>query len=266
MQQPEHDDAPRRRLTGAGPGHALLLAELARRIRGGEWAPDEQLPSERELCDTYGVSRTLVRQALAAGEREGLFVRVPGKGTFVARPRVIQELSRMTGFETTLAQHELTAVRRVLHSRWELPPAEVARRLRATPTEPLLYLEVLGLADGRPLALYQSYVTARVAEATHLERRLADGAGRLPAGWYGLVADALGVPHLLADQLYEAVPVGAAAAVLEVAADLPAFKVSTVFTTPEGAPVELREAIYPGDRYGFHIARAVADDESSAAT
>jgi GntR family transcriptional regulator len=264
MQKPEPDDAARRRLTGPGPGHALLLAELARRIHAGEWAPDERVPSERELCDAYGVSRTLVRQALGAGEREGLLVRVPGKGTFVARPRVIQELSRMTGFETTLAQHELTAVRSVLHSRWELPPAEVARRLRVAPTEPVLYLEVLGLADDRPLALYQSYVAARVADATQLERRLANGEGRLPSGWYQIVADALGVPHLLADQLYEAVPVGSAAEVLEVTADLPAFKVSTVFTTPDGVPVELREAIYPGDRYGFHIARALADDESSA--
>jgi GntR family transcriptional regulator len=259
-------DPPKRALVGAGAGYALLLADLGQRVRDGEWNPGDQIPSERQLCEMYGVSRPLVRQALELGEREGLLVRVPGKGTFIARQRVIQELSRMTTFEVTLEQHELAAERQVIRSARELPPAEVARQLRISPTSPVLYLEVLGLADGRPLALYHSYAPVATAEAAELEQRIAaSGGGRLPPGWYEGIADALGVPHLLADQLYEVVAVDPrSASALRVAPGTPAFKVSTIFSTPDRTPVEARVALYPGDRYGFHMAHELAHGKGSA--
>jgi GntR family transcriptional regulator len=259
------ENGPERPLVGAAAGYALLFADLGQRIGAGEWKPGEQIPSERQLCETYGVSRPVVRQALELGERDGLLVRVPGKGTFVARPRVIQELSRMTTFEATLEQHELTADRRVVRSGRELAPAGVAEQLGISPTTPALYLEVVGLADGRPLALYQSYMTPAAAEAAAVDTLLAGSDGGLPRRWYAQLAEALGAPHLIADQLYEAVELDVASAgLLDAPAGAPAFKVSTIFSLPGGAPVEARVAIYPGDRYAFRIHRVLADEDAVA--
>jgi len=53
-------------------------------IKAGSYAPGDRLPPERELIDELGLSRTMLRRALEALEREGAIWRHVGKGTFVA--------------------------------------------------------------------------------------------------------------------------------------------------------------------------------------
>jgi GntR family transcriptional repressor for pyruvate dehydrogenase complex len=55
-------------------------------IRLGEVEADGKLPTERDLCARFGVSRRAVRRALDALETEGLVWRRQGKGTFVGQP------------------------------------------------------------------------------------------------------------------------------------------------------------------------------------
>jgi GntR family transcriptional repressor for pyruvate dehydrogenase complex len=63
-------------------------AELARRlsaeIESGRFPPGSQLPTEQQLAATTGVSRTVVREAVAALRAEGLVVTQQGRGAFVA--------------------------------------------------------------------------------------------------------------------------------------------------------------------------------------
>jgi len=53
-------------------------------IKAGSYSPGDRLPPERELIDELGMSRTILRRALEALEREGAIWRHVGKGTFVA--------------------------------------------------------------------------------------------------------------------------------------------------------------------------------------
>jgi GntR family transcriptional regulator len=76
------------------------LQEIIRaRIDGGDWQTGQQLPPESELCQEFGLSRGTVRQALADLVREGLLHRRRGKGSFVATPKIPQDLMKAaTGF------------------------------------------------------------------------------------------------------------------------------------------------------------------------
>jgi GntR family transcriptional regulator len=59
--------------------------------------PGDLLPSEAELCERYGVSRTVVRQAIGELVNEGQLYRVRGKGTFVAQPKLREQFLHGTG-------------------------------------------------------------------------------------------------------------------------------------------------------------------------
>jgi LacI family transcriptional regulator len=60
--------------------HSVLSEEIER----GVYGDSGRLPSERDLAERFGVSRTSVRECLNILVKEGQLIRVIGKGTFVA--------------------------------------------------------------------------------------------------------------------------------------------------------------------------------------
>ncbi|TXK36176.1 GntR family transcriptional regulator [Nonomuraea sp. C10] len=75
--------AERRWLTG-GRAYPQIASRIRDQIHTGQFPPGTVLPSEAELCRTFGVARNTVRRGLALLEKEGLVVTVPSKGRVVA--------------------------------------------------------------------------------------------------------------------------------------------------------------------------------------
>src|SRR5678810_1320716 len=67
--------------------------ELRQAITGGTFRPGSQLPTEAELCEMLGVSRTVVREALRVLEDDGLVARRHGVGTFVRNHPILKNLN-----------------------------------------------------------------------------------------------------------------------------------------------------------------------------
>lgn len=61
-----------------------LAQKLSAEIRSGRLAPGSRLPTEQELSAATGVSRTVVREAVAALRADGLVITRQGLGAFVA--------------------------------------------------------------------------------------------------------------------------------------------------------------------------------------
>lgn len=70
---------------------SIARMALHQALQQQRWKAGEKLPPERELCETLGVKRMSLRQALLALENEGAIFRIDRKGWFAAQPRFIYE-------------------------------------------------------------------------------------------------------------------------------------------------------------------------------
>ena len=82
------------------PLYVQLFNQLSHLILSGEWKPGSRLPSEAEWQRQLKISRSTIRQALDKAETQGLVVRVPGRGTFVAQSPIRARTSQLIGYIT----------------------------------------------------------------------------------------------------------------------------------------------------------------------
>src|SRR5258708_6883876 len=93
--------------------HEEVVSQVHELIKEGKFKAGDQLPSERELAETFKVSRTSVREALRALETQGLIISRTGMGNFVADlpiESLVAPLARMLIEEKEQVQRGATGV------------------------------------------------------------------------------------------------------------------------------------------------------------
>lgn len=75
------------------PLSTMVAESLAEKISSGELAPGMQLPTEAELCSSYEVSRTVIREAMARLRSDGMVVPQQGRGMFVSQTPIARNFS-----------------------------------------------------------------------------------------------------------------------------------------------------------------------------
>jgi len=157
--------------SGFVPLYYQLQEILKEQIESGTWGPGDALPSEPELARRYGVSRVVVRQALAILEDDHQIVRIRGRGTFVSDPKIEMRAGGLTRLLTGPRDAEMS----ILVLERSLPPIEqsIRRHLRASDDEDVLRVTTqLSLRD-RPLAITYSFFRQR--DVGWLEREAQPG-------------------------------------------------------------------------------------------
>lgn len=146
------------------PLYALLRDELRERILDGRLQPHDKLPSESELTQRHGVSRITVRQALNDLQKEGLIVKLHGKGAYVSHPKVAQSLNRLQGLSEALSlQGQAVSSQRLSMKRLKAPDA-VARQLQLEADTEVYELTTLRYLDREPLSVNCSYLPQPIGE------------------------------------------------------------------------------------------------------
>lgn len=147
------------------PFYFQLTKLLTGEIETGRWNVGERLPSELAICEQFGVSRTTVRQALAALESEGLIRREKGRGTFVNERRSGGWLLQSAhGFyeEAERAGHAVRS--QVLRRAVEPLPAWASDALRLRSGTEGVTIERIRWMDDRLVMYVLSHFPAHVAE------------------------------------------------------------------------------------------------------
>ena len=136
------------------PLYHQLKRILLNSIRDEEILPGEVLPSEAELQKEHGVSRITVRRALGDLAAEGYVTREPGRGTFVLRPKALEDRSvALGGLMDSLRAQGFDVDTEILQHGIERAPARVARKLGVEECQRLLRFQRLIYADGAPIVL-----------------------------------------------------------------------------------------------------------------
>ena len=153
----------------AEPLYVQIAGRLADDISSGRLAPGMQVPSEAQLMEAYRVSRVTVREALQLLARAGQVVARRGKGTFVARPTLEQDLGRLQGFHDALRSQGLEPQTHLLE--FSESAGRIDRSLPEGLDLPVRLLRRYEL-NGRPFAVVEAFLLAEAAAVG--ERRARD--------------------------------------------------------------------------------------------
>ncbi|NMB25725.1 MAG: GntR family transcriptional regulator [Firmicutes bacterium] len=218
---------------------------ILERIEAGELKPHERLSSERDLSEEFGVNRLTVRKALGMLVSQGVLYKVPSKGTFVAEPKLSQEMNVLVGLSDQLIRSGLQPGAKVLEI--SIVPAirSVAKNLEVGEGTPVYYIHRVRYANREPIALERCYVPVqyyRGLETYDLENR----------SLYGIMGEEFGRPVRLARQGLE--PVLATedeARLLGISQPASLMMILRVGLDIDGVPVEYSKDLYRGDRSRF---------------
>jgi GntR family transcriptional regulator len=207
-----------------------------------------KLPSEHELVGTYGVARATIRRALARLQEEGLTYSRRAVGSFVAEPKIEQDLDRLFSFSEFMRIRGLNPSTKLMSAEIQKiasADSPVRAHLRLDIGERVIHLRRLRLGSGRPLVIATTYLPGRLFPG-FLERDIKGQS-------VYRIMDEYGLKPTEAVQTFEAKALKRREAeLLEVPEDSPALLIErTGFA--RGTPVEYALDYYRGDSTKFRV-------------
>ncbi len=149
------------------PYYYQLQEILKEEIEQGTWRANDLLPSEGELERRFGISRTVVRQALDVLQADGQISRVKGKGSIVCEPKFRWEAtaSARDWHEAEPAVEVL--VGQLIDQRRVPAGGLIGRLLEVGESGPVFELTFTQLVDHQAVALSQSYLRPEASPMLH---------------------------------------------------------------------------------------------------
>ncbi len=127
-------------------------------IRSGKYPESAKLPTEREMCIHFGVSRITIRRAMEALSSDGLIEKQQGRGTFVRPRKIVLPLSSVYSFSENLREQNILPSTRLLSLSHIVAQPPLESILQLCPGHMICVVNRLRLADEVPFAYETSYL------------------------------------------------------------------------------------------------------------
>jgi len=218
-----------------------LFNVLRGQILDGSYGPGAKLPTERQVCDIFGVSRITCQHAFRLLQEQGFIERYQGRGTIVrsTQPRKLPIL--VNDYSKSIREVAPSTGRKLVY--WEriVPPKDITDILGLLKMEPCYLAERIDTLGGKPIAFDKAYIPVSLA-SNITEQMLI----RVDFLLVWLQSRKLKMSHL--QNLIEAVkPTQEIKGRLQVSSSYPILKVTDIFHDPTGRVLGVFVTYYRGD-------------------
>ncbi|MCS2168865.1 GntR family transcriptional regulator [Scandinavium sp. TWS1a] len=234
------------------PLYAIVEIALAADIAEAKLPPGSQLPSEGRLIERFNVSRTTLRKAIENLVARGLVEIRRGKGTFVTQPKIVQELTSLTGFVEDMQKSGRVPTARLLDKTVVTADARVAGKLALPVGSDVMRIQRIRLADGIAISFDETYLPLDIGDKVVTHDLDAEPI-------FSLLEDKYDLPLTGAEYRLEAViarPDVAAALMVDPGSAI--FLIERTSYTRDSQPIDYENLFYRGDMISFvtHLARS----------
>lgn len=220
-------------------------------------SPNDKIPSERKLVDTYKVSRTTVRNALDELELMGIVYRQHGSGTFVAyRPQNITNLADTFSFTSTMKKKGVESRTKVLFLK-ERPAGEYpAKMLHVQEGQPIYELKRVRYVDDDPMMVERIYLNKKVFKKLSIKQVE-------KTSLYEMFDEEFHVHPYKADESCTASLIGAEYnKLLNVPTGTPCLKIERLTTDFDGKILGFSLNVARADKFVYHIEQYYQEKKS----
>ncbi|MCL2827966.1 MAG: GntR family transcriptional regulator [Oscillospiraceae bacterium] len=228
------------------PAYVQLMSSLITQMEDGTLPEEEKLPSERELCDIYAVSRTTVRQAIHELEKDGYVYIYKGRGTYVAAKRLNQEMSGLYSFTESMKQLGKTISTRLIDFAQIKCDERIARKMQCAVGTEIFRFTRVRYADNEPVLIVTTHLPCKRFPNFDAERLHTDSL-------YSMMTDTYNVTFSKAKETLQSVCArGDEGVLLQVESGAPCMKIDR-YTFEKDTLVEYAVGIARGDKFAYNV-------------
>ncbi len=228
------------------PLYLQIKDTLKRQILEGTYAPYQRMPSESELMAKFGVSRITVRQALRDLHREGLIFTTQGKGTFASKPKAMQDVQHLEGFEEAMNSKGYETSAQLVSIKEISPTKDVQDKLNIQARDGVVEVVRVRYLNREPVSVDTSFFPVAIGQ-----QLFSKDLGR---DIFPLLENELSINLGRADISLEARPADAnIAKLLQMDIGEPIMWVQRLTLDIENNPVDYEYLAFRGDSYKYHF-------------
>ena len=183
------------------PLYQQLIHEVKKYVDARVLKENDKLPSESEICREYNLSRTIVRMAMNASEKEGYIYKLRGKGSYVSSPKIYQDRSGFSKFYDDMRSLGKVPVSKILYVKVKEPNEHVRAKMNLAEGDLVVKLVWIRYGNQEPLiyeTIYFNYSMVQGIENMDLTTKKL----------YDILADEFGIKAIQGKELFYPCKIG----------------------------------------------------------